>query len=123
MLKQFSNQRALAVFSEYLLIFFLVLGAITAMAVFFRRAIQARIYESRNAGIELIRRETAGYYDGDIYSQYEPYYTNTDSQISQVNQRRTFYRRQAWGAGSSQSFAENRYISSYSETRPPREAN
>ena len=85
MLKYLHNNRAQAVLGEYLLIFFIVAGMMTAMAIYFRRAIQARIYETRNDVFITVNRFGSGYYVGNLALEYEPYYTNTLTSLSQFS--------------------------------------
>ena len=73
MLKRVHTKKAQAVFSQYLLTFFLVLGIVGAMTFFIRRALQARIFDGRNGMLRIVRNV----YSGPLYYAYEPYYANT----------------------------------------------
>lgn len=84
-----NNNSAQAIMGEYVLIFFIVLGMIVGMSVYFRRALQARIYDAHNSlGSEVFYRVNAAYnalneeFNGSIYIEYEPYYVNTESIVS-----------------------------------------
>ena len=79
MLKILNNCRAQTTVGEYLLVFFLVTGMITAMTIFFRRTVQARIFDTRNYAFNEVAKRTTGFYDGNLYVEYEPYYTDTMS--------------------------------------------
>ena len=93
MLRKMNGRKGQANFGEYVLILFLVVGAASAMSVYLRRAVQARI---RDAGhfVSTSAASTANYigqipdpdvfggFTGNVYYQYEPYYLNTASTIN-----------------------------------------
>lgn len=86
MLKLLRQNKAQAIMSEYLLIFFVTIGMISAMTIYFKRAVQARVYSARHYIINDIaaRVVRSGYYSADmlnLYTQYEPYYANTQSLV------------------------------------------
>jgi hypothetical protein len=62
---------------EYLVIFFLVIGAIVAMTTFIQRTLQGRIRDGRNYMI----REAAKAHGNAIHYEYEPYYGYTGSNV------------------------------------------
>ncbi len=76
MFRYLKTNRAQAVSGEYVLVFFLVVGMMTAMTFYFKRAVQARIYDARNTMFNtvLIRAKKTGYYTGNLLAEYEPYY-------------------------------------------------
>ena len=82
MLKGLRNNKAQAMMLEYSLIFFLVVGMITAMSLYFKRSMQARIRDARVYMFKTVQNRTAGYYDGNLYVEYEPYYTNTVAMVA-----------------------------------------
>ena len=82
MLKNLQNKKAQAVMGEYMVLIGMVLAAIVVMTVYFKRAVQARVYDARNYMVSEVRSRAAGEYDGDLYFEYEPYYTNTETNIS-----------------------------------------
>lgn len=71
--------------AEYLLVFFLAIGMITAMTIYFRRAVQGRIHDVRDYVWSDIYNRLGGNYYGNLYKEYEPYYTNTQSIISRYS--------------------------------------
>ena len=77
MLRNLNNKRAQSVRGAYALVIFMVLGVITAMTVYFKRAVQARHYDALHYMVNDVRQRTAGIYNGELYLHYEPYYTNT----------------------------------------------
>jgi len=81
MLKRICNQRAQVVAGEYVLVFFIVASAIGAITVYFRRAMQAKIYDARAALVNMVEERTAEYYNGDIFQEYEPYYVDKKTYI------------------------------------------
>ena len=66
---------------EYGLLFFLVVGMITTMTIYFKRSMQARIRDARVYMFKSVQNRTAGYYSGNLYVEYEPYYANTTSTV------------------------------------------
>ena len=56
--------------TEYIVIFFLAIGALVSMSVFVQRSLQGRIRDARTYMIS----ETAKAHEGNIQYEYEPYY-------------------------------------------------
>jgi len=81
MFKILKNKRAQTISSEYVLVLFLVIGSITAMTMYFKRVVQAQIRDAGNYAVTEVKARTQGYYTGNVYYKYEPYYTRTDSNI------------------------------------------
>lgn len=93
MFKQFKNNRAQAHVGEYAILLALVVGAAATMSVYFQRTIQARIRSGALYVGQMIR-EQAVIADasnvsqplyasrGSFWTQYEPYYQNTTSNIA-----------------------------------------
>ncbi len=120
MLKILKNKHAQAVSGEYVMVLFLVMGAITAMTVYFKRSVQGRIHDARNYMVTEVRGRTQGYYAGNLYLQYEPYYVKTSSNIARTSDTVT----RLLGGGSSGIFEKNilnesTVVSADSETAPP----
>ncbi len=78
MLKQIRTNRGQATIAEYVVIFFLVIGAIVAMSTYVQRTLQGRIHDGRNYMI----REAAKAHQGNIHYEYEPYYGYVGSNIA-----------------------------------------
>ena len=81
MLKCLKFPRA-QVLPEYVFMLVLVVAAVSAMSVYVRRALQAKIYDARGAMIERV----AGAYNSSPYApvttfsnEYEPYYLQTNT--------------------------------------------
>ena len=81
------------VMSEYAIMFFVVIGVVSAMSIYVRRALQARIHGAR----DLMTKSVANYYGGayngkrtKVFYEYEPYYvqTNSDSISSSDDEER-----------------------------------
>jgi hypothetical protein len=119
MLKGLKNSRGQSVSGEYVMVFFLALGAIAAMSVFFQRTLQGRIRDARNSMVGIVR---AYNYQGNIGYEYEPYYTDTDSNI----QRRSSVDSRLLSGGvsgiSRDNISEETIVNSLSETAAPRSA-
>lgn len=87
MLKRVRGKSAQVMSSEYVLIFFLILGMITAMSIYFRRTVQGRVFSATNFMLGNIRNElakelTEDEFAGNLYAQYEPYYLDTESSVT-----------------------------------------
>lgn len=123
MLRYLKTNKAQAVVGEYVLVFFLVIGMITAMTIYFKRTVQARIHGARNAMLNIVVDRTAGYYTGDIQSGYEPYYGNTVSTVSRGESATTELLPEATTGIFRKTSDEVTAVQTHSETAPPREAN
>jgi|SRR3989339_908475 len=122
MLRIVKNNRAQAVVGEYVIVFFIAIGVITAMSTYFQRVVQGRIYDARDAMVSLTRNQSAGYFNGNIFFHYEPYYQNTDSETY-----RSLISRTSLVEGGTSGIYRVEYddlsrITSTSVTKPPREA-
>lgn len=82
MLRRLKNSQGQAV-AEYVLIIFVVFSAITGMGFYFRRFMQAKIKDAKDAMSDTVGTRAAGYYTGTLYEQYEPYYVNTQAIVTQ----------------------------------------
>ena len=124
MLRYLKTNKAQAVMGEYALLLLLVMGMIMAMTVYFKRGIQARIYDARNSMMNTVANRAGDYY-GNILLQgeYEPYYGRTDSMV--VRQENTGIN--LLPGNSTGIFHKTvdgtTAILTQSETAPPREAN
>ena len=121
MLRIVKNNKAQAVIGEYVLVFFVAMGVITAMSTYFKRVVQARMYDSRNAMVRLAIEQSAGFYNGNFFVHYEPYYTNTDSETY-----RSLVSTTSLSEGGSSGIYRKNYddlsrIVTYSETKPPKD--
>jgi len=123
MLKKLKNRKAQVIASEYVLAIFIVFGMIGAMTMFIKRAVQARIYDARNAMVETVADRTTGYYDNAVYAEYEPYYMNREA-ITYGS----YYTREAIQGvpGMAGIFTKNinsyTRVETFSETLPPKAA-
>lgn len=91
MFRRLKYKKAQTIMSEYLLIFFIILGMISAMTVYFRRAVQGRLHDAqRYVFRDMVTRinEALGGDGSDSYNiattlifyrEYEPYYANIQS--------------------------------------------
>lgn len=83
MLKRLRHNKGQVLASEYVMIFFLVVGMIFAMSMYMRRGLQARIYDARNLmakHVNAVGHETGAV--GNFYAEYEPYYAESTSQVT-----------------------------------------
>ncbi len=82
MLRNLKNMKAQVMLGEYLLVFFLVVGMISAMTIYIRRTLQGRIRDARYRMVDMVKNRTGNLYTGTtIMRSYEPYYANTESDV------------------------------------------
>lgn len=80
MLKNLKNKNAQTVAAEYALVFFVVVGMVSGMTMYFKRAVQARVRDAHNSVYYTIRNRVGTEYAGNrVYIQYEPYYRISNS--------------------------------------------
>jgi len=121
MLRKLHNRKAQAVIGEYIVLISMVLAAIVAMTVYFRRAVQARIYDARNYMVSEVARRSAGNFSGDLYPEYEPYYTETNATVHRYSDDKS--RLLAGGVTGIFQREYNEIVETYmnSETLPPKD--
>ena len=74
------NNKGQTILSEYVLIFFVVIAALTALTVFVQRGLEARIHDARNFMVNSVINSGACDANcmqatgGNIFYEYEPYY-------------------------------------------------
>ena len=81
------NNKGQSIFSEYIMIFFVVIAAAVAMTTFVQRGFEGRLHDARNFMVNSI--VSSGACDvncvnaagGNIYYEYEPYYSVTLSDV------------------------------------------
>jgi hypothetical protein len=127
MLKILKQQNAQAVMGEYALIFFMIVAAMTAITIYFRRAVQARIFSARNTMLNVVINRTRGYYGDAVYNTlqiaYEPYYMNTVTTVVHTLDTETNLLPGATTGISRKTSDEFTQTRTRSETAPPRDAN
>ncbi len=123
MLKYLKNQCAQAVMGEYVLVIFLALAVVVSMSVYFKRAVQARIHDARDYMVGEVRERTAGEFEGNLFKEYEPYYTNISSVTTADADHTEVLLPGASSGIFGKSISELRSVLSVSETAPPREFN
>lgn len=135
----YKNKSGQVVTSEYAIVFFLVVAMLTAMTIYFRRAIQGRMYDARNYMIKEVQERTKDQYPGacsvkpdgsrvcegglQLYPEYEPYYVDTKSLVD----RQSIMEDSLSEGGTSglyrKSYKEDvTSVQTVSDTAPPREA-
>ena len=119
MLKRLKNHQAQANITEYVVIIFIVVGMMTAMGVFVKRALQGRIFDARNYAVKTIKDMTKGDYNGNVFYAYEPYYAETVSLIKSGEMTDEVL---SQGGASRKNFNSETMIMTNSETAPPKEA-
>lgn len=123
MLRYLKTNKAQAVMGEYVLVFFVVIGMATAMTIYFKRAVQARIFDARNTMMNIVVNRTRGYYSGSVYYEYEPYYGNTVSTVARRENATTELLPGATTGIFRKTFDDVTAVQTHSETAPPRDAN
>ncbi len=125
-LKRLRSIQGQAIFAEYVLVFFIVVGMMTVMTVYFKRAVQARIRDSRDYMVKEVKTRTAGYYSGNLITQYEPYYTSTNTTINTSSNMTDTLNQQPAGEpvdAFEQTIDEQTIINSVSNVASPKFAN
>jgi len=121
MLTSINNKRAQATVGEYALSIFLVLAVMSAMTIYFKRGIQARIHDARDFMVNDVRARTAGSYDGDLYLHYEPYYTDTDATVRRNMSHTTRLSPGVTSGAFRKTIIETTGVEVSSETLPPKD--
>ena len=122
MLRYFKTNKAQAVMGEYVLVFFVVMGMATAMTIYFKRGVQARIFDARNAMLNMVLNRTQGYYTGDVQIGYEPYYGNTVSTAARRENAATELLPGATTGIFRKTFDDVTAVQTQSQTAPPGDA-
>ena len=73
------ERKGQSIAGEYAVLFVVVVAAMIAMSVFIKRSVQARWLDMRKYVVLTANAVVDGYYNGPLYYEYEPYYTNTTS--------------------------------------------
>ena len=119
----FLLNKAQAVMGEYVLVFFLAIGMVTAMTIYFKRGVQARIHDARDAMFNIVVNRVAGYYStGDEPLEYEPYYADTESRVARREDTTTNLLPGATTGIFRKTFDEVTAVETFSETAPPGDA-
>ena len=84
MFRLLKDNKAQAVMGEYVLTFFLVIGVMSAMTIYLKRALQGQIYSARDEMANMVATRASGQYTGRLYVGYEPYYLNSVSTLNRV---------------------------------------
>ena len=116
------NKNAQVMVSEYVLVLFIIMAAMASMTIYFRRAVQAKIWDARVAMVNMVAAQSQGYYKGRLQVEYEPYYTNTDKVVSQDAAETTRLIPTLWGEEYIKQFEEYTNVQTVSETAPPKDA-
>jgi hypothetical protein len=118
MFKELQKNGGQVTMTEYLVIFFLVIGAIVSMSVYVQRALQGRMRDARQYMIT----EAAKAHQGPIHYEYEPYYGYVASNVQRAGRD---VANLAGGSGTSifrKSTEQSVAISTYSNQAAPKDA-
>jgi predicted membrane protein len=131
MFRYFHNRRAQVNTSEYVLVFFVVMTVITAMTVYFKRGVQAKMYSTHNFAINRMIQDLKDSpldkdsFVGDLYYQYDPYYLNTESvKRHDIQDFRGLQKSPTPDKGSGvafRGFDHESEVTTGSDTKPPRD--
>ena len=80
MIKHYKLSTRAQVFAEYAFVIVIIVGVISAMAVYVRRALQARIRDARNSMIQTVADNYNGVANYTILNEYEPYYSQAETE-------------------------------------------
>lgn len=106
--------------SEYVLLFFLVVGAITVMSIYVRRGVQARIRDTRKQMFNIVKERTGLQFFGNLEYEYEPYYINATTVVTtDINERKGLFQ----GGSFRKDFDDTTVAETRTITAPPGEAN
>lgn len=120
MFNHLKNKQAQVNLTEYVVIIFIVVGVMTVMGTFVKRALQGRLFDARNYAVNVIKERTKGKYNGNIYSGYEPYYLNT---VSLIDMGESTTGRLSKGGAFAKDYNSLTTRETNSETAPPKDAN
>lgn len=125
MINLLTSKKGQAVYGEYVLVFFIVVGAISVMTVYFKRAVQARIYDARNYMVNDIIDRIDYHYDTGLTWEYETYTKDTTATVnSKSNNTSTLEQSPGVSSGIFQmDIDEKTVVEMRSETAPPGQAN
>ncbi len=121
MLKYLKDKQAQVMVGEYVMVIFLVLAAMTAITVYFKRAVQARIHDARYYMANEVRQRVGEQFNGTLSGSYEPYYTDTSSTISRGSSQTTSVFPGLSSGIFEESFNEATNVTTFSTTAPPRD--
>ncbi len=119
MFSKLKKKRAQAILTEYMVVIFIVVGVMTSMSVYIKRALQGRMYDARNYAVNSIKEQTKDKYKGPVYYAYEPYYANSTSIIESNESMKS---KLFGGGASTREFDGDVVTTSQSETAPPKMA-
>ena len=117
-----NNKKAQVITGEYVLVLFILLGIMTAMTIYLRRGIQARIYDARHAAIEVVQDSTQGYLTSNLYHEYEPYYTESETNMMVETEDASEIFPKGWGEDIWKNIVVETNTQSVTETKPPKDA-
>ena len=116
MFKRFFPQRGQAIGAEYVVVTFVAIGAVMAMSVFVRRAIQARVHDAQ----VYTTSQASNALGRPIPVEYEPYYAEM---ISNTAQNATDRTRFVGGNSYRKVIEQEKHVASQSLQLPPKQAN
>lgn len=87
MFKFFQPNNRAQVFAEYAFVIVIIVSVVSAMAVYVRRALQARIRDARNSMIQTVVDQynsmpNFGVANYMVFNEYEPYYTQAETEAA-----------------------------------------
>ena len=89
MYKFFHPTNRAQIFAEYAFVIVIIVAVISAMAVYVRRALQARIRDARNTMIQTVADHYNGVANYTIFSEYEPYYLQAKTEATNDSSEQT----------------------------------
>ena len=75
--------------SEYVMTFFLIVVAVSAMSVYIERAIKGRLHDARDTMVDMVNSRkliTIGTPKQGVWKEYEPYYIESNSDVNSSTQ-------------------------------------
>ena len=118
MFKFLKNNKAQVSLGEYLLVIVIVGATLAAMGTYFRRGLQAKIFDAHEYVVDEVVDRTDGNFTGRIYYQFEPHYTRSQTEVNiDIDQTR----RHLEGGIYRREMNDKTQIGSISYTAPPEE--
>lgn len=127
MFKVFHPNTRAQIFVEYAFVIVIIVSVISAMAVYVRRALQARIRDARNSMIQAVADQynsTAGFGVANymISNEYEPYYSQAESEAVHDSGERAALQAGKPSGLFLKDFDSTSGVQTNSEQLPPKEA-
>ena len=118
------NIKGQVIVGEHVIVLFIAIGVASAMTIFFRRAVQAKIKSSRDLmANQIIAVGNEGDVVGRYYIEYEPYYAETEAVTDSFSESKYKLNVGGVSGAAEKTFNDRRSYTLESATAPPGETN